>query len=301
MHDPINTQMTPPAWTPLVSIGLPIYNSVSKFDTEDVFIDALNSLRAQDYPNIEIVIVDNASTDDTYEFCRRIAGQDMRIKLHRNSANIGIYENLGRSFDCSCGRYFMIASDDDSWERDCISRCVAELERDPGIDLCYPLFVEYNLVNNTQYPRGHLINDAFQSGWRRACHLLEFRLRPQTMIMGVFRSDAIRHLFPLRVIMNSDLLFLYEFVFRSRFKCIQEILGKKYVRPKRDASQYSAQRFTLPTIAKISSALGMVGCLFAITWRSNASLGGKILCDLAILKFLLSGSIYVLTLHKVRL
>jgi glycosyltransferase involved in cell wall biosynthesis len=55
---------------PLVSVGMPIYN-------EEHFLDAsLASLRSQDYPNFEIVIADNASTDRTVEICERHASED---------------------------------------------------------------------------------------------------------------------------------------------------------------------------------------------------------------------------------
>ena len=59
--------MTPPESTaactgqPLVSIGMPVYNGERYVD------EALRSLLAQDYPNLEIVVSDNASTDQTAE------------------------------------------------------------------------------------------------------------------------------------------------------------------------------------------------------------------------------------------
>ena len=95
--------------------------------------------------------------------------------------------------------------------------------------------------------------------------------------------------------------FYMNLFFRSRFKGIQEVMGIKYVRLKRDASEYSAQQFTIPTISKITSALKMIGLFFGITWHSDGPLIGKIFCSLAILRFFLLGTIYVLTLHKVRL
>lgn len=287
--------------TPLVSIGVPIYNSVSKFDKNDVFLTALNALRNQDYPNIEIIIVDNASLDDTWLFCQEMAQQDDRIKIYRNDKNIGIHNNLSRTFELATGQYYMIASDDDDWEPNFVSHCVAQLEANSQFDLCFPLFTEVNLQNGTQYPRSHLIQDSFQSGWRRALHLMTFKIRPQTMILGVFRREKIRDLFPIHAIMNGDLLFLYEFAFRSQFKSIQVTLGKKYVRPKQSKSRYSAQNITVPTPTKIVAVFKMIALFYKATWEADTSLFGKILCSLAILRFFIAGVIYVLTLHKVRL
>ena len=50
----------------------------------------------QDHENLELVICDNASTDDTEELCRELANQDSRIVYHRNPVNIGLLNNFIR-------------------------------------------------------------------------------------------------------------------------------------------------------------------------------------------------------------
>ena len=63
---------------PLVSVGLFVFNG------EDGLDKALDSLVGQDYPNLEIVISDNASTDATPDICRRYMQKDPRIKYSRS-------------------------------------------------------------------------------------------------------------------------------------------------------------------------------------------------------------------------
>jgi glycosyltransferase involved in cell wall biosynthesis len=66
---------------PLVSIGVPAYNGAQHL------AEALESARSQDYPNLEIIIVDDASTDKTEAICRRFAAIDPRIRYIRSPRN----------------------------------------------------------------------------------------------------------------------------------------------------------------------------------------------------------------------
>ena len=59
---------------PLVSIGVPVFNGGKGLDL------ALNSLIEQDYPNLEIIISDNGSTDTTSEVCEEYLKKDTRLK-----------------------------------------------------------------------------------------------------------------------------------------------------------------------------------------------------------------------------
>jgi glycosyltransferase involved in cell wall biosynthesis len=116
---------------PLVSIGLFLRN-------EGQFVrQSLESLQAQDYENLEIVISDNCSTDGTENICRKLSAGDSRIKYERQESNIGAAGNSIRVFDRAEGKYFMWASGHDLWAPDLVSKCVAELEAHPGSALAY--------------------------------------------------------------------------------------------------------------------------------------------------------------------
>jgi glycosyltransferase involved in cell wall biosynthesis len=84
----------------LVSFGLPVRNGGVEFHR------TLDSLRAQDLADIEIVVSDNASTDNTRSIAESAAKTDSRIAYHRADRNYGQIENFNRAFQLSRGSYF---------------------------------------------------------------------------------------------------------------------------------------------------------------------------------------------------
>ncbi len=116
---------------PLVSIGIPIYN-------EERFLEeTLRSLLAQDYPHIEFIISDNASTDATAEICRRIAALDKRITYHRFDTNRGANDNFIEVLKRAQGKYFMWAAGHDLWSSNLVSECVRLLESEPSAVIAF--------------------------------------------------------------------------------------------------------------------------------------------------------------------
>ncbi len=89
-------------WRPLVSIGMPLHNA------ERHLAEALDSLLAQDYQNLELIISDNASSDATELIGRAYAERDTRIRYHRAETNHGAVWNFNRVLSslrvsASCG------------------------------------------------------------------------------------------------------------------------------------------------------------------------------------------------------
>jgi glycosyltransferase involved in cell wall biosynthesis len=118
--------------SPLVSIGLPVFNG-------EMFLGAaLDSLLSQSYPNLEIVISDNASTDATPGICERYAQRDSRIRYSRLPENIGGVPNHNLVFTQSRGSFFVWAAHDDVWAPEFVAACVTRLQQDPGAVLAHP-------------------------------------------------------------------------------------------------------------------------------------------------------------------
>src|SRR5262249_49655951 len=105
--------------------GMPIYNGGK------VIRESPDSLLAQDYENIEVIITDNTSTDGTEFICREYAARDRRVRYVRNEYNVGAIENFNRAFRLGAGPYFMWASGHDLRSTGSISKCVEVLERNP--------------------------------------------------------------------------------------------------------------------------------------------------------------------------
>lgn len=108
----------------LVSIGLPVRNAGERI------ADVVRSVLAQDHPRIELVISDNASTDDTEQVCRALASSDSRIAYHRQPENIGLLNNFVYTIRAASGTYFRWIGDDDELEPTLVSRCLQEFATD---------------------------------------------------------------------------------------------------------------------------------------------------------------------------
>ena len=116
---------------PMVSVGLPLYNA------EEYLRVALDSLLSQTFTDFELIISDNASTDDTEKICREYMARDDRISYSRNEKNVGGSRNFNRVFDLSSGKYFRWAAHDDLVAPTYLERCVSVMEADPDVVLCH--------------------------------------------------------------------------------------------------------------------------------------------------------------------
>ena len=110
---------------PLVSIVTPTYNCGRYLE------ETLLSVRDQDYPNIEHIVVDGASEDNTTDTLRRYAGQIRWISEPDN----GMYEAINKGFDMAQGTILTyLNSDDQYYTHDTVSRVVNAFLEHPSID-----------------------------------------------------------------------------------------------------------------------------------------------------------------------
>lgn len=110
----------------LVSVGLPVRNGA------DRLAGVVKSVLAQDYPELELVICDNASTDGTEDLCRSLAAQDDRVVYHRHPSNIGLHGNFTSAMRLASGEYFRWIGDDDRLAPFCVSRSVEAFRGHPA-------------------------------------------------------------------------------------------------------------------------------------------------------------------------
>ncbi|HEX2053419.1 MAG TPA: glycosyltransferase family 2 protein, partial [Actinomycetota bacterium] len=173
---------------PLVSVGIPVYNGASHLAA------AIDSVLGQDYCNLEVVLVDNASTDGTEAICRRYAEADPRVRYLRNGTNIGFLPNFRRALDESRGRYFTwLAHDDFLSDPSYLGTVVRYLEDHPDTVCCHTAI---NLLDNEL--KGSVEVMAFpeiapERRWPKARRAL-FRWPHgwlDSVIYGVFRRSEI--------------------------------------------------------------------------------------------------------------
>ena len=121
---------------PLVSLLIPCYNH------RDFLDDCLRSILAQTYENIELLICDDASPDDSFEkilsYEQALKERFARVELRQNEVNRGVTGNINRMLEQSRGDYIKILASDDCLRPDAIEKLVRALEEDPsaGVAVC---------------------------------------------------------------------------------------------------------------------------------------------------------------------
>lgn len=93
--------------TPLISVIIPVYNE------EKYVRECIESVQAQTYSNLEIIVVDNGSTDRSHEIIDSMARQDNRIKLV-SQANNGVSMARNYGLDIARGEYITFVDSDDT-------------------------------------------------------------------------------------------------------------------------------------------------------------------------------------------
>lgn len=117
---------------PLVSVIVPAYNH------EKYIVECLRSVRDQDYPAIELIVVDDCSTDETAQLCskfataRRNLARFAKVVFIRHEANLGAHAALNDGIAAAGGRFVAFLNSDDAYAPSRISSCVAAANGDDG-------------------------------------------------------------------------------------------------------------------------------------------------------------------------
>ena len=213
---------------PTVSIGLPVFNG------ERYLEDVIESLLAQTYPDFELIITDNASTDRTEALCREYLRRDDRIRYYRSETNYGAARNFNDAFQLAIGRYFKWAADDDLHEPEFLARCVEVLDSQRDVVLCFTRteFIDEN--DRPLYEFKYPID--LQTADTRAL-FLHFLSAGYVVheIFGLIRSSALRNTSLIGGYIGSDIVLLGQLALRGRFYQVPELLFQHREHPGRSA------------------------------------------------------------------
>ena len=92
-----------------ISVIMPLYNC------EDFFMKAANSVLSQTYKNLELIIINDASTDKSYEKALELANTDSRVSLINLKENGGVGRARNFGIEKATGRYLAFLDSDDIW------------------------------------------------------------------------------------------------------------------------------------------------------------------------------------------
>lgn len=124
--------------TKKVSIILPVYNGA------DSVSDSIDSILNQTYNNLELIIVNDCSTDETAQLIEKYAKQDARIITIHNKVNRKLPRSLNIGFQEATGEYLTWTSDDNMYRESAIEHMVNALECTPDAGMVY---ADYTIVN----------------------------------------------------------------------------------------------------------------------------------------------------------
>jgi glycosyltransferase involved in cell wall biosynthesis len=202
---------------PLVSIGLPAYNG-------GPFIkQTIESLLSQEYENIELVISDNASTDETQSVCLPYTRIDKRVRYFRNEENLGATFNFKRVFELAKGPYFMWASCHDLWENNFVSSCLELISNHDKMILCCPN-ADWIDKNNNFLESIPAFPDTRGFYRIERCQLVLWGLKYAYPVYGLFRSDALKKTNLFSNTIGPDIILLFELSFLGEFGFIPSTL-----------------------------------------------------------------------------
>lgn len=217
---PEETRIANRAEAPVVTIGMPVYNGARYIE------EALQSILSQTYRDFELLISDNASTDETEAICRRYADEDPRIQYFRNERNLGAAANYNRVIHLARGRYFRHAAHDDILAPTNIERCVEILDASADVVLAYPRMImidadgkqtdtrEHSLELSEARPSARFAKYAWQCDGDSMCD----------PVFGLFRTSALRETNLLGAYISADMILLGEMALRGRIVEVPEYL-----------------------------------------------------------------------------
>lgn len=208
--------------SPRVSIGLPVYNG------DEYLSKAIESILSQTFHDFELIICDNASSDDTESICRAYSREDPRIRYFRHPKNLGAAPNYNSTLERARAPYFRWACHDDMLHPRCLEASVDVLDEHPDVVLAYPL---------TQFvdAEGQEIETP---DWTRSLHLLSMRPSERFArylesyrwggdggpFFGVMRTEALRSSMQHGDFPSADLILIGEMTLHGGFYEIGERL-----------------------------------------------------------------------------
>lgn len=133
---------------PLVSVIMPCYNVAS------FVIETIHSVQAQTYPNWELVIVDDDSTDITVELVRDLCQADQRIRLKVKEKHSGIADSRNQCLKMAQGQYIAFLDADDRWHPDKLERQLRFMQ-ERGIGFSYS---SYDCINEVSEPLNKIVH-----------------------------------------------------------------------------------------------------------------------------------------------
>ncbi len=193
--------------SPLISIIVPVYNA------RQYLAQCVQSIQEQTYSNIEIILIDDGSTDDSGAMCDQFASSDARIKvIHSPNKGVSSARNIG--LELALGEFITFVDSDDTVEKDFVDTLYSAFE--PNIDMTICQFNYYakngKITSCRTIPYDGMVLDRKES-IKEALH---GRFYAGHSCNKMFRKSLIGDLrFREDIAIYEDLLFVEEYLLKA--------------------------------------------------------------------------------------
>ncbi|WP_026526745.1 glycosyltransferase family 2 protein [Butyrivibrio sp. VCD2006] len=130
-----------------ISIVVPVYNA------GNFILETIEMVRQQTYENFELILVDDASTDNSVELIEKAAKDDNRIKLIKKASNTGAAAARNAGISAATGRYLAFLDADDIWIKDKLEKELAFLQEKKAAFV----FTAYEFGDENANPTGRVV------------------------------------------------------------------------------------------------------------------------------------------------
>jgi hypothetical protein len=207
-----------------VTLGMTLYNNAAHLPT------AIESLLAQTWRDFTLVLLDDASSDDTEAVARRYAEQDPRVTYVRHPQRQAMIATWHEVVELAAARtpsaeYFAWVSDHDRWHPRWLASLVSALDGDASAVLAYPITRRTDQTGEELEKGPRLFDTAtattLQERWRRFCH---DGVGSGDMVYGLMRLAALRRAGIFRRVLRPDRLLITELTLQGRILQVPEVL-----------------------------------------------------------------------------
>lgn len=190
-----------------LTVLLPTYNRAASLSR------TIDSVLGQTRQDLELLISDNASSDDTEAVCREYVQRDARVRYFRQPSNLGPIGNFNWLLAQPQTEFVLMLADDDWLDADYVACCLAIIERDPALSIVtgatryFEAGARPDLVLNTN------LTDA--AGARRVLRYLRHSWS-SAAFYGLLRNSMVKDALPIPNVMGADWLFVSALSFSGR-------------------------------------------------------------------------------------
>lgn len=168
---------------PKISVLIPVFNR------EKFIENTINSVIKQTYENIEIIVFDNASTDESYRKCAEIAKLDKRILLYKNDHNVGPVKNWINCVNEAKGEFSKILFSDDILDPNCLDHMIKILNNDISLGF---VCCAANIGKNFKSYRTSYNSYEGEVGVLKYIEMLRLHLIPTSPSAMLFRTNDLK-------------------------------------------------------------------------------------------------------------